>query len=350
MEAQRARLAMLPPENLTGAALPLREVTEQVENALARAGIEVVAGEAVERYLHRHRIRYTAGIDGADAAAAREDLGVDGILVTWVEVRGEGPPPRISLAMRVVRAADPAEIVWIDTVALTGDDHPGFLGLGRIGTLRELERMAFDRLGTSLGEFLDGKAPRSSPCGRARSPGRWHRSPDFEKSHPTAIVVLPFANHTSRRGAGEVVALQLARQIMAVPGLQVLEPGVVREELLRHRVIMQEGPSVDDLLVLGATVRPDIVIAGQVLEYDEGSVARLGVSVVALDVRARRVIWRSGTQARGTDGVWFFDDGLVALPTELACQISRGVVDRMLAGMGAQPPVSPPASSPAPTR
>jgi hypothetical protein len=100
--------------------------------------------------------------------------------------------------------------------------------------------------------------------------------------------------------------------------------------------------------VLGATVRPDIVITGQVLEYDEGSVARLGVSVVALDVRARRVVWRSGTVARGTDGVWFFDDGLVALPTELACQISRGIVDRLLAGMGTQPPASP--SEPPPPR
>jgi hypothetical protein len=213
------RVALLPPENVTGGAVSMREFTARLETALARAGVEVVTGDAVDRYLTLRRIRYTGGIDGPTAQAAREDLGVDALLVTWIGQRSEGPPPRISLAARLVAAQDPPVLSWVETVAMSGDDHPGLFELGLVKSLAELERRALDRAARSLSAFLYGGGPRAARCDRAR-PASWVRaSTGLASRGPVSVIVLPFVNLTGRRGAGELVAMELARQLLAVPGV-----------------------------------------------------------------------------------------------------------------------------------
>lgn len=331
-EVARARVALLPPENLSGGPVSLREISAAVEAAVARAGVEVVTGDLVQRFLQVHRIRYTGGVGAETAVAARDELGVDALLVTWVEQWAEGGVPRLALAMRLVSAEDPPVVEWIDARGAAGDDHPGWFDLGVVSEAPVLLRRTLDDMARSLAAFLDGKAPRADRCRRARGPSWAHRAPDLELRGPLTVLVLPFTNRTDRRGAGEMVALEMGRQLLAVPGVRLLEPGLVREELLRYRVIMEEGPSLDDVLVLGVSLKPDLVIAGQVLEYDERGVPWLGFSVAALDVRRRRLVWRSSSSGGGDDGVWWFDAGRVSTPLGLACELGRGVVKELMAG------------------
>jgi hypothetical protein len=327
----RARVALLPPENLSGGPVPLRDVSAAVEAAVARAGVEVVTGDLVQRFLHTHRIRYTGGVGTETAVAARDELGVDALLVTWVEQWGEGGIPHLALAMRLVSAADPPVVQWIDARGAAGDDHPGWFGLGMVGEAPVLLRRTLDPMARFLADFLDGKAPRAHRCRSSRDPSWAHRAPNLQLEGPLSVLVLPFVNRTDRRGAGEMVALEMARQLLAVPGVQLLEPGLVREEMLRFRLIMEEGPSLDDVLALGASLRPDLVVAGQVLEYDERGVPWLGFSVMALEGHTRRLIWRSSSTGAGDDGVWWFDAGRVSTPQGLACELGRGVVEGLLA-------------------
>lgn len=338
LEVARARVALLPPENLSGGPVPLRDVSAAVEAAVARAGVEVVTGDLVQRFLQQHRIRYTGGVGAETAVAARDELGVDALLLTWVEQWAEGGVPHLALAMRLVSAADPPVVEWIDARGAAGDDHPGWFGLGLVGDAPVLLMRTLDGMARSLAAFLDGKAPRADPCRRARDPNWAHRAPDLELRGPLTVLVLPFVNRTDRRGAGEVVALELGRQLLAVPGVKLLEPGLVREELLRYRLIMEEGPSLDDVLALGASLRPDLVIAGQVLEYDERAIPWLGFSVAALEGRKRRLVWRSSSFGGGDDGVWWFDAGRVSTPQGLACELGRGVVEGLLAGFSGAAP------------
>ena len=344
-EAPRARLALLPPENLTGGALSLKGFTASLERALAGAGVEVVAGEAVEQYLHRHRIRYTAGIDGLSATAAKEELGVDGLLVTTVQQYLDGLPPKLAVTMRVVSAQDPPRITWIDGVAATGDDEPGFLNLGLVGNLGELEKTALDTLCGLLADHLDGKGPRSVPCPGTGAPAWAHRNPKLDTGKPLSVIVLPFMNRTGRRGAGEIVALQVARELAALPTVEVIEPGVVRDELLAFRVVMKEGPSLDDVLAINASLRADLIVSGEVLAYDEGltGVPKVSFAVVMLDGKTRRVVWRSSSHAKGDDNVMFFGLGRVTTATDLTCRMSRSVVDGLVAGQ--RPSPSPPMTS-----
>ncbi len=334
LEAPRARLALLPPENLTGGAVALKGFAASLERALASAGVEVVAGEAVEQYLHRHRIRYTAGLDGPSAQAAKEELGVDGLLIATVQQYVDGAPPRIAIGMRVVSAEETPHITWIDGVAMTGDDNPGFLALGIVHTLAELEAMALEALSDRLGAFLDHKGPRSVPCPAGGGSAWVHRSPQLDTSKPLSIIVLPLMNRTPRRGAGDIVAMQIARELAAVPGIEVVEPGIVRDELLAFRVVMQEGPSLDDVLAINASLRADLIVAGEVLAYDDGpsGIPKVNFSVLAIDGKTRRVVWRSNSRAQGDDGVFFFGLGSVTTASDLTCRVSRGVVDGFLAG------------------
>ena len=331
-EVARARVALFPPENLSGGPVPLREVSAAVEAAVARAGVEVVTGDLVQRFLKQHRIRFTGGVGAEAAAAARDELGVDALLLTWVEQWVEGGVPRLALTMRLVSAADAPVVEWIDARGAAGDDRPGWFGLGVVNEAPVLLRRTLDGMARSLAAFLDGKGPRADRCRRARDLSWSHRAPGLQLRGPLTVLVLPFVNRTDRRGAGEVVALEMGRQLLAVPGVRLLEPGLVREELLRYRLIMEEGPSLDDVLALGASLRPDLVIAGQVLEYDERGVPRLGFSAVALEGSKRRLVWRSSSFGEGDDGVWWFDVGRVSTPLGLACEMGRGVVEGLLAG------------------
>src|SRR6266702_1327177 len=79
------RVALFPAENLAAVPVPLRGIDGQIARALAAAGLEVVTGDLVERFLERHRLRYTGGLDSASAAAAHEELGVDGVLLVSIE-------------------------------------------------------------------------------------------------------------------------------------------------------------------------------------------------------------------------------------------------------------------------
>jgi len=94
----RRRSARTRPRPLgaEGGALPLgnwsggRAALEGVDAALAQAlrarGIDVVAGNELEPFLARHRIRYSAGIDAPTALAAGEELGVRGVVVGSLEL------------------------------------------------------------------------------------------------------------------------------------------------------------------------------------------------------------------------------------------------------------------------
>ncbi len=341
-DSLRARLALFPPENLTGGPAALQSFAASLERALAGAGIEVVLGDAVNQYLARHRIRYTAGIDGPSARAAKEELGVDGLLVTWVEQYETGNPPKLAVTMRVVSAEERPRITWMGAAAAAGDDAPGLLGLGLIESMSKLETKALEGLAGSLASLLDGKGTRSATCRPGLGLGWFHRSLDLDTARRVSVIVLPFVNRTSRRGAGEIVAMGLARQLAAAPSLDVVELGIVRDELLNFRLVMPEGPSLDDVLALNASLRADLVVSGQVLEYYEGltGAPKIGFAVTVLDGRTRKVVWRSSSHAKGDDRVVFFGLNRISTASELACHMARSVVDRLLEPPGSPAPIT----------
>jgi TolB-like protein len=326
-----SRVALLPIDNASGAAAPIRELRDAMEVALARTGVELVSADGLERFLSAHRIRYTGGIDQEDARAAGEELGVDGVLITTLEQYSEDRPA-LALSMRLVAATEQANLLWFDGVGRAGDDSPGLLALGVITSMKELQERVLTRLARSLAAAMEGKGPRAPACpdGRRFTPRTPYRSPLLERGKTYSVAVVPFRNLTRRRNAGEILAMEFARQLTGVDSFKVLEPGVVRQQLLRSRIVMEGGISLDQVRTILSTLDADLVLAGDVLEYDDTVVVpAVNFTATVLDTKSGRILWQSTSYNRGDDRVYFFGLGTISTASALACRMVRSDIEGM---------------------
>jgi len=336
---KRPRIALYPPQNLSGRPAPLREIEEGLELTLRSQGLDVVAGDAIRRVLAVHRIRYTGGLDRQAAQAMREDLGVDAVLVTSVQFHDPAFPPRFAMDTRLVSTGDPPVILWEDGFARGGMDSPGVFGLTVVRGMDMMRPIGLNRLGDSLVAFLDGKVAPRPDCGAIR-PKVIHRSRSLDGPRGKTIAVLPFVNQTERRDAADAVALEVVRELMATGRFAVVEPGLVRAELLEKRIIVEGGASLDTARVMGAGLKADILMAGYVREYKDlpglSGPPRVELTVYAIDGKTGEVLWWSNSRSRGDDGVFFFGIGRVSTAAELACGLGRGIAERMAGDPGAE--------------
>jgi hypothetical protein len=308
----------------------MRDLTGALERTAAMAGAAVIGGARLEEYLAKYRIRYTGGVDAAAAKAAREDLGAEAILVSTVELWAEGPP-RLAISMRLVAATDDVPIVWMDGYARTGEDSPGIFGLGIIPTFDALLADGLRTLAESMEGYLSGATRKIPPC----PGGGWFRPRFAYRARPdqrevSRVAVLPFVNDTRRRGAGEIVALELARQFAAAEGYGIVEPGVVRDELLRRRIVMEDGVSLDQARLVSATLDADLVAAGYVFDFDDGAgYPTSNFTVLVIDRKTRRIVWESTSYNLGIDSQSLFGTNVVSTATRLSCRMAREVVEAM---------------------
>ncbi len=339
---ERPRIVLLPIDNLAGGAAPTRELQVEIEVALRRR-FELVTGDILEEFLGRHRIRYTGGIDAEIARAVRDELGADAVLVTSLELYRAGGPPALGLAMRLVSTGDEPVILWMDAAARAGDESPGLLRLGMIDSIRDLQARVIERLARGLSAFADGKRARSPQCG-----GTWYgpkvrfRSSLLDESRQATLAVIPFLNEGGRRSAGESVALEFVRHLVSSGQFRVLEPGVVRDYLLRARVMMPGGVSLETTRLMLGALDVDLVLSGVVLDYDDspgmqGPMVRFTATM--LDGGSGEVVWNSGSYNRGDDGVFAFGLGRVRTSTDLTCRMVGDVI-AALGRRGANTPVA----------
>jgi TolB-like protein len=343
------RLAVLPPENLSGAGVAGREVRTALELALVRRGVDVVSSDLVERFLAKHRMRYTGGVDRAAAKAAAEDMGVEGLVVTTVDLYSRDPP-RVGLTLRVVGADEKAQILWIDGASRAGDESPGLLGLGLVGSFGTLQERVIGQLASSLSAYLEGRGSPAPPCpdGRRYRPRVPYRSPLLATGSTYTIAVVPFRNLTGRHGAGDVLTLGFVRQLAAVPTFRVVEPGIVRGTLLRGRIVMEGGVSLDQVRTFLGQLEADLVVAGDLVEYVDGAGGAppaLNFTATVLDAHTGKIAWQSTSFNRGDDGVWLFDWGRIATAGALSCRMIRADIEGMLLGAPPPRPALPQATS-----
>ncbi len=324
------RIALFPVTNLSGGAAPVREIHAALEAALRARGLTLLSGDAVDEFLARHRIRYTGGLDRETARVARDDLGVDAVLVPTVSLHGAEGVPRFGMVARLVSTGEP-RILWMDRWARTGDDAPGLFGLGNVGSPQALRGAVLARLADGLRARLQGAGPAFGTCagGSGYAARHAYSTPPASREGRLPVAVVPFVDQTRRGDAGELAALDFVRELARHPELEVVEPGVVRAELIRNRVVMEGGVSHETARIALATLDVAVVLAGYVRLQEEVPVPRLELTLLALDTGENRLLWRSSSHARGDDGVFFFDAGRVHTTSELSCRIARSAVDQM---------------------
>ncbi|HYG68417.1 MAG TPA: hypothetical protein VD838_12175, partial [Anaeromyxobacteraceae bacterium] len=243
------RLAVFPVQNASGGAAPIRPLTEALEGALGATALQIVPRRELDLVLANHRIRFTGGVDATMAKVLREELGVEAVLVPVLEAYAAAEPPKVAIAARLVATRDRPVVLWADSVARAGDDAPGLLGLGRVTRSADLERIVAGAVARSVERWVTDGAEGASCGGAGRfDPRRTFRAPVLDDVGRHSIAVLPFTNETKRRSAGEVVANQFVAQLARSGSFEVIDPGAVREQLLRHRIVLEGGVSVDNAM------------------------------------------------------------------------------------------------------
>jgi TolB-like protein len=338
------RVALFPLENLAASSTPVGKLSAAIEAELGRRGVEVAARDDVETFLRAHRIRNTAGVDQETARAAREELHVDAILVSAVQVYAVRPWPRLGISLRLVGIRGDAPVVlWVDQVSMSGNEAPGLLGLGLVRGMDRVQARVLGRLGDSLAGYLAGRgAPAPLCAGDGRfDPRISYRAPQLAHGRRYTVAILPFVNASERRHAGELVALEFVRQLRARDRFTVIDPGEVRDQLLRYRLIMEGGLSLDYAMTLLKVLRADLVVAGTVREYLDGDTPRVSFTAFALDRESGGVAWEASSNGTGRDGVFFYDAGSVGTVGELTCRMARRAIDQLAAGGGRRPLTAP---------
>jgi TolB-like protein len=331
-------IAVLPFENLSGTNAPLKDIRELFINKLRARGFSILEEETLENFMAKHRVRYTGGIGKPLAQAFKNDTGTGGVLITSLELYSDVNPPKIALTSRLVSSGDAPVILWIDGFGLAGDDSPGILELGLIEDPKALVGKGVGRLVASLGQYFDKKPDGGhiqSMKGKFR-PKVSYRSNVFDPSLKYTVAVVPFLNFSGRKNAGEILELEFIRNLKTFEQFDVIEPGMVRQQLLTMRMIIPEGISLANADALFAVLNVDLILAANVIEYQDyqGVFGKPKVDffVQLIEKKSRSVVWSSVSHNEGDDGVFFFDLGRVNTAHAMASQMTRWIGEMMMEG------------------
>ena len=336
MGGKISTVAVLPIENLSGAAMPTDAVRQAVAGAIRSAGVRVLDSGTLDTFMVRHRVRYAAGIDSDTARLLKQEADVDGVLVASVELSRASSSPKVALIARLVWTGDTPTVAWADDAGLAANDAPGLFGLGVVNDYRVLLTRATDRLCGSLSTYL--RTGDVAAARRAESrfrPKASHRDLTLERGRTYSVAVVPFFNLSERRTAGEILELLFMRHLASLPQFRVVDAGDVRRELLDNRVIMESGLSLSDAEAIAAPIAADFVLTGRVIHYQDydGPVGttRVEFSTVLIDKSRRKVVWSSESYNDGTDGEGLFGRGVSRTAHAMATQMVR-IAAGMMAG------------------
>jgi TolB-like protein len=318
------KIAVFPIYNLSGSTAPLTDIRWLLIQDLQDAEATFLEDDVLNSVMAKYRVRYIGGLDQTTAQAMRQEAGVDGVLITSLELFSEVTPPKVALTSRLVSTGNPAEILWIDGVGLAGDDAPGLLDYRLVTNPQILLRRALRQLAQSLMDFFSGRGKRLDPrpVQKKFSPGHIYRSDVQLEGRPLNVAVVPFFNLSTRSFGGEIMALHFIRQLWADENFHVVEPGLVRQRLLELRIVMNSGVSLADVSGIALRLNTDFVLNGKVIDYQDyqgyNGTAKVDFSAQLIGRASRETIWSVKSYHRGNDGVFFFDWGKVNTAYALA--------------------------------
>lgn len=347
-------IAVLPVENLSGSASPVKAIRDALIGRMKRRGFRILDEATLESFMARHRVRYTGGVSRELGHSLRGEVGVEAVLIGSLDLYGEADPPRMALTLRLVSTGEKPVIRWMDSVSMAGNDAPGFLSLGLVRDPRKLLGNVTARAVDSLTDYLaEGRHRGAGDGGRIALSGRFRPRKAFgspvrsaDRGRTLTVAVLPIFEDSTRKHAGEIVRLQLLRNLVGRENLVVIDPGEIRAAFLTSRTILQGGLSLPQGDLLLELVDADLFFYGSVKEYQDGtpmSAPVVNFTCQVLDPRRKKVIWSSISHNRGDDGVYFFDLGKVNTAPAMLSAMVRKMIERIFMAPpgGTSEPVPP---------
>lgn len=344
LRAAEATVVLLPFENLSGVSEARDHMAALVGAALAARGYAVVAGEPVERFLEKDRVRHLDSLTPESRTRLFAEFGASAFVSGALYGYAEGRNPIVELQLRMLREG--GGLVFANAVGLTANETEGLLGLGRAGTLDDLANEAVKRL------LRD--APRPGAVAERRPKGKplrlsapeTYRAASLEKGRVFRVCLLPLENYTPAREAGKVVGDLLWRNLSSSPSFQVVEPAEFRAAMVSERVRSFRGMDPETLAKLGARLGTTLFLRGSVYAYREASpqgsriVPEVALELSLVDVADGRILWTSQQARTGEQYAGLLQRGAIANAIALA---DRALGEMVAAFDATSPSQAPPA-------
>lgn len=323
-------IAVMPVDNLSAISAPLIGIRNEIVFLLEKSGVRILPDALIEGFIVAQRMRYIGGMDYDTAVRLKAATGADAVLFTALEYYNDQPPPKISLSARLVSTGERPQILWTDGVGAAGDDAPGFLELSLVEDPDVLLRRTAARLATSLVGHLSGRNSPPAEIQRFFEPQTVFNSRLLLPDRTYSVAVLPFLNLSTRRHAGQIMTYHFTSALKSVSNMQPLEPGEVRQTLLKYRVVMPDGLSLSDATVLFSRMNVDLILSGRVFDYEDyqgaGGPAKVCFSASIIEHQTREPVWTAVSCREGDDGVFIFDWGTIRTAHSLAAAMVTGAV------------------------
>ena len=332
-------LAILPIQNYSATPAPLHDLRQTFAERLRQQGIRLLPDEELEAFMARHRLRHVGGIGREISMAFAEEADVDGVIITYLEEYRKKGPPKLSMMARLITTAGLPMVVWMDGISFAGNETPGLLGLGLEDDIHVLEKRALAQLAFSLAGHFAGQPPLGVKQAKQETeevdtrPTIQYKSPKLRVEKRHTVAIMPFLNESERRFAGELIGLHFLQHMVTSPEeYGVIEPGVVRNELLASRVVIPYGLSVADDSLLFSQLDADLLLSGTVIDYtDPGgeNMPSVYFIVYAIARQGYEMVWSSHSINSGDDGLHLFGLGRIHTAAKLSSQMTGKVVQML---------------------
>ena len=335
MDVGDLKIAILPVVNFSNNPAPLAVIDRQWSHRLEKTGLHILGADLTEAVITSNRIRYTGGLDPETARAFKAQIGADAVMVTILELYSDASPPKIALNARLVSTSLQPRILWIDSIGMAGNDAPGLLDLGLVEDPAKLMGKALDYLSDALSRHLSGKEKpkRQSKASNDFRPQMSFRTLPMDVGRTYRVAVVPFFNLSERQRAGDFMALIFAGALGAHENFTLIEPGTIRRQLLDMRIIMPSGISLANADLVFDRLDADLILNGEVLDYQDAQVAggspKVDFSAQIIERKSREVVWTVKSHNRGDDGVFIFGMGKANTAHELARQMVTLAVEEI---------------------
>jgi hypothetical protein len=109
-----------------------------------------------------------------------------------------------------------------------------------------------------------------------------------------------------------------------------VEPGMVREQMLNMRIIMDKGVTLPQVDLIANHLEVDFIATGKVYDYEDAVSSQghpqVDFSMLVIDRRTKEVVWSSQSYHRGDEGVWLYDWQRLFTANRVAAGMTQGII------------------------
>jgi hypothetical protein len=156
-------------------------------------------------------------------------------------------------------------------------------------------------------------------------------NPEFDFAAIRRVAVMPFANFSRDREAGERVRDMFANTLLSTGAVYVLPTGEVARGIARAGVLDPTAPSVEEVTRLAGIIGVDAVFTGTINEYGEvrsGSASATMISMIVqlIESQTSKVVW-TASATKGGITIW---DRLFGSGGKPMSDVTQDAVDELM--------------------